>query len=124
MADRGSVQGNLFEHSHYFPVLTQWRFSQDCDACGHLHRKSSKVKKIYILCTSAVKRLIMINRVQSKSFCLHNICMCFVYIYFLYKYKHMYICIYSDMYFKKIGFVYILNIFIYNINCMNINIDM
>ncbi len=26
----------------------------------------------------------MINRIQNKSFCLHNICMCAVYIYYVY----------------------------------------
>ncbi len=38
-----------------------------------------KIKKLYLL-TSAVKRLIVINRIQNKSFCLHNICVCTVYI--------------------------------------------
>ncbi len=33
----------------------------------------------------AVKRLIVINRIQNKSFGLHNICVCTVYIYFVYK---------------------------------------
>ncbi len=54
---------------------------------------------------SAVKRLIAINRIQNKSFCLHNICAYCVYLLCIYKYKHMH--------------VYILEtyvIFIYNIN--------
>ncbi len=72
------------------------------------------IQYIYI---SAVKRLIAINRIQNKS-CLHNICMCAVYIYYVYIHTHA--CIYL----RKIGYVYILNIFIYNINYMNINIDM
>ncbi len=33
---------------------------------------------------SAVKRLIAINRIQNKSFCLHNIRVCTVYIYYVY----------------------------------------
>ncbi len=33
---------------------------------------------------SAVKWLIAINRIQNKSFCLHNICACAVYIYYVY----------------------------------------
>ncbi len=40
---------------------------------------------------SAVKRLIAINHIQNKSFCLHNICMCAVYIY-------VYINIHTYMY--------------------------
>ncbi len=43
--------------------------------------------------SSAVKRLITINRIQNKSFCLHNICVCTVYIYYVYKYKHMHVYI-------------------------------
>ncbi len=33
---------------------------------------------------SAVKWLIVINRIQNKSLCLHNICVCTVYIYYVY----------------------------------------
>ncbi len=33
---------------------------------------------------SAVKRLIAINRIQNKRFCLHNISVCTVYIYYVY----------------------------------------
>jgi len=52
----------------------------------------------------AVKRLIMINRIQNKSLCLHNICVRSVYNYFVYmctcmymfkKYLHVYIYIYT-----------------------------
>ncbi len=48
-----------------------------------------------ILDTSTVKRLIAINRIQNKSFCLHNICVYFVYLLRIYKRTHMheYICI-------------------------------
>ncbi len=59
----------------------------------------------------------MINRIQNKSFCLHNICVCMVYIYYVYIDTHT--CM---IYFRKISYVYILNVFIYNIN--DINIDM
>ncbi len=42
---------------------------------------------------SAAKRLIVINRIQNKSFCLHNMCVCTVYIYYVYinTYTSMYI---------------------------------
>ncbi len=39
---------------------------------------------------SAVKRLIAINHIQNKRFCLHNIC---VYIMYIYTYKHMHVYI-------------------------------
>ncbi len=41
---------------------------------------------------NAVKRLIAINHIQNKSFCLHNICVCCVYLLCIYKYTHA--CIY------------------------------
>ncbi len=43
----------------------------------------------------------MINRIQNKSFCLHNICVHTVYINYVYKYKHMHVYI-----FKKKLFIY------------------
>ncbi len=62
---------------------------------------------VYILRTfyvifSAVKRLIMINRIQNKSFCLHNICVHNVYIYYvsintntcMYIFKKNMLCLY------------------------------
>ncbi len=33
----------------------------------------------------------MINRIQNKRFCLHNIWVFTVYIYYVYKYKHMHV---------------------------------
>ncbi len=39
---------------------------------------------------SAVKRLTTINRIQNKSFCLHNICVYTVYIYYVYINTHTY----------------------------------
>ncbi len=48
-----------------------------------------RIQKKYII-FSAVKRLIVINRIQNKSFCLHNICVCVycVYVLCIYKYTH------------------------------------
>ncbi len=43
---------------------------------------------MYNVTTSAVKLLIVINRIQNKSFCLHNICVCTVYIYYVYTNTH------------------------------------
>ncbi len=42
---------------------------------------------------SAVKLLIAINRIQNKSFCLHNIWVWTVYIYYVYKYTHIHVYI-------------------------------
>ncbi len=53
---------------------------------------------------SAVKRLIAINRIQNKSFCLHYVCTVYIY----YKYTHMH--------------VYILKIFMYLHACMYMHI--
>ncbi len=62
------------------------------------------IKYIYVyiyiyIYISAVKRLIAINCIQNKSFCLHKICVCAVYIYYAYIKTHT--CMY----------VYILKIF-------------
>ncbi len=65
----------------------------------------------------------MINHIQNKSVCLHNISVCTVHMYYVYIY--VYINTHTYMYiFQKICYVYILNIFIYTINYMDINIDM
>ncbi len=37
---------------------------------------------LYIYIT-AVKRLIMINRIQNKSFCLHNVCVLCIFIMYI-----------------------------------------
>ncbi len=42
---------------------------------------------------SAVKRLIAINRIQNKRFCLHNIYVYFVFLLCIYKYTHMHVYI-------------------------------
>ncbi len=60
----------------------------------------------------------MINQIQNKSFSLHNICVRTVYIYYVYINTHTYACIYL----RKICNVYILNIFINNINDINIHV--
>ncbi len=59
----------------------------------------------------------MINRIQNKSFFVHNICVYCVDLLCIYKYTHTCMYIFKEN-------VYILNIFIYNINYMNINIYM
>ncbi len=70
--------------------------------------------------SSAVKRLIAINCIQNKRFCLHNIYVCTVYIYHVYINIHTHACVYT--YKKK--YVYALQILVYNINYVNINIYM
>ncbi len=62
---------------------------------------------------SAVKRLITINHIQYKGFCLHNICMCTVlYIYYVYINTHTYsvylknIYIYTHIYILYYIFIY------------------
>ncbi len=58
----------------------------------------------------------MINRIQNKSFGLHNICMCTVYIYHVYRNTHTY-----SKYFENI---YILIFYIEHIHscvCISIN---
>ncbi len=48
---------------------------------------------IVLVFSSVVKRLIAINRIQNKSFCLHNICVCTVYIYYVYINTNMHVSI-------------------------------
>ncbi len=48
--------------------------------------------------TSDVKWLIVINRIQNKSFCLYNICMCAVYIYYVYINTHTYGIYFENIY--------------------------
>ncbi len=43
----------------------------------------------FYIYTSAVKRLIAINLIQNKSFCLHNTCVYTVYIYYVYINTHI-----------------------------------
>ncbi len=50
---------------------------------------------IYI---SAVKRLITLNRIQNKSFYLHNISVCTVYIYYVYINTHTYSIYFENIY--------------------------
>ncbi len=51
-----------------------------------------------LLICSAVKWLIVINRIQNKSFCLHYICMCTVYIYYVYINTHTYSIYFENIY--------------------------
>ncbi len=44
---------------------------------------------------SAVKWLIVINRIQNKSFCLHNIYVCTLYIYYVYTNTNTYMSIFK-----------------------------
>ncbi len=50
---------------------------------------------MYFIIISAVKRLIVINRIQNK-ICLHNICVCTVYIYYVYINTHTYMYIFKE----------------------------
>ncbi len=55
----------------------------------------------------------MINCIQNICFCLHNIFVCTVYYVYINTHTHnTHTCIYL----RKICYVYILNIFIYDIN--------
>ncbi len=47
---------------------------------------------------SAVRRLIVINHIQNKSFCLNNICVCSVYIYYVYINIHTYSIYFENIY--------------------------
>ncbi len=59
----------------------------------NFYETSNNTITVYVI-ISAVKRLIVINHIQNKSFCLHNIWVYTVYIYlFIYKYKHMHVYI-------------------------------
>ncbi len=92
---------------------------------GHIMKKNEIIeKKLYCYCyfinkfevskifysftqqrcikVSAVKWLIVINRIQNKSFCLQNICVCTVYIY--YEYINAHKCMY--IFKKKFTFIY------------------
>ncbi len=60
----------------------------------------------------------MINHIQNKSFCFHNICVYTVCIYYVYINTHACICL------RKICYVCTFKIFIYNISYININIYM
>ncbi len=66
-----------------------------------------EVSKIFILLfnqrcikVSAVKWLIVINRIQNKSFCLQNMCVYCVYLLWIYK------CTQMHVYIKKFTFIY------------------
>ncbi len=56
------------------------------------------LRSILINLIGAVKRLIASNRIQNKSFCLHNMCVCIVYIYYVYINTHTYIIYFENIY--------------------------
>ncbi len=56
--------------------------------CIHLY-----INYFNYIYNSAIKRLIMINRIQNKGFCLHNMCVYCVYLLCIYKYIHMHVYI-------------------------------
>ncbi len=53
--------------------------SHTCGQMANIFTCSRLNYKVFF--TSAVKRLIVINHIQKKIFCLHNMCVCTVYIY-------------------------------------------
>ncbi len=55
---------------------------------------------------NAVKQLIVINRIQNKGFCLHNICMCTVHIYCVYINTHTYSKYFENIYMYIFIFLY------------------
>ncbi len=61
---------------------------------------------------SAVKRLIAINRIQKKSFCLHYICTCTVYIYYVYVNTHTYSIYLENIYMFIHFYIHILIFYI------------
>ncbi len=68
----------------------------------------------HIVRISAVKGLIVINRIQNKVFvCIIYVCVLYIFIMYIYKYTHMHVYI-TEKYV----------VCIYNINFMNINIYM
>ncbi len=58
---------------------------------------------IYI---NAVKRLIVINRIQNKSFCLHSICVCMC-IFIMYIQIHTHACIFQKKICLYIKYIYL-----------------
>ncbi len=72
----GSQMFTIQEMSYTISVLLYKQ--ESCITTKYLFIKKSYIYiYIYIyICVCAVKRLIANNRIQNKSFCLHNICMC------------------------------------------------
>ncbi len=66
---------------------------------------------LYIYC-SAGQRLIVINRIQNKSFCLYNICVCAVCIHCVFKKTHTYSIYFENIYMYLHVYVYIHIIYI------------
>ncbi len=75
------------------------------DQSGSL--RISVILVLLIVFISAVKRLIAINRIQIKSFCLHNICVCTVYIYYVYTNTHTCNIYFENIYMDLHVYIYI-----------------
>ncbi len=73
----------------------------------HFHSMEKNTMAIINWLVSAVKWLITINRIQNKSFCLHNICVCAEYIYYVYVNTHTY-SIYFENVYIYINIIYII----------------
>ncbi len=72
---------------------------------------NGRVPQIYFF-ASAVKRLIAINHIQNKRFCLHNICMCTVFIYYVYINTHTYSIYLENIYMYIHLYIYIIIFYI------------
>ncbi len=72
--------------------------------------------RVNLLNISAGQRFIVINCIQNKIFCVHNICVCAVYIYYVYINTHTCMYIFNT----NILCLYIKHLYIY-INDMNKN---
>ncbi len=82
--------------------------------------RDNKVCLIIEVIFSAVKQLIAINRIQNKSFCLHNIYACSVYIYYVYINTHTYSIYFENIYMYLHVCIYIHIIYINNKYLFNI----
>ncbi len=82
--------------------------------------RDNKVCLIIEVIFSAVKQLIAINRIQNKSFCLHNIYVCSVYIYYVYINTHTYSIYFENIYMYLHVCIYIHIIYINNKYLFNI----
>ncbi len=98
-------------------------WSLDQNTVKKNQKQVTACKQMHI--SSAVKRLIAINHIQNKTFCLHNICMCTVFIYYVFinTHKHtvyslkIFMCIYI---YKFIFLYYIYLMYKHNIFFLNI----
>ncbi len=90
----------------YFPLIIQFIYcNSEFIFCKSVYITISSELQYKILnCAiksilfSAAKKWIAINRIQNKSFCLHNICVCTVCIYYAYINTHTYGIYLENMY--------------------------